>query len=55
MTIEYLKNEMKALAENPGDTEIQHMEADEILTQILVKLGHSDVVEDYEKIRKWYA
>jgi hypothetical protein len=32
-----------------------HMEADDILCELLRQLGYLEVVEEYEKIGKWYA
>lgn len=40
---------------NTGDPEYDHGEADEALTKFLLELGHSNIVEEYEKVKKWYA
>ncbi len=37
------------------DTECAHVEADNILCELLEKLGYKDVVEKYNKVSKWYA
>lgn len=37
------------------DTEAAHGRADDILCALLRRLGHDDVVEAYNKIKKWYA
>lgn len=37
------------------DTECAHIEADQVLCELLESLGHKDVVEEYNKIHKWYA
>lgn len=37
------------------DTEANHVEADEILCELLKELGFEDVVEQYNKIKKWYS
>lgn len=37
------------------DTEVAHVEADDILCGVLIELGYENLVEAYEKIRKWYA
>ena len=37
------------------DTESAHIEADEALCGLLIELGYQDVVEEYNKVRKWYA
>lgn len=38
-----------------GDQENGHIEADDILCELLVSLGYEDVVKEYHKIGKWYA
>ncbi len=38
-----------------GDTESAHIRADEILCELLVALGYGDVVDEFQKISKWYA
>lgn len=40
---------------NNGDTECAHMNADDILCELLEKLGYKDVVEKYNEVSKWYA
>ncbi len=40
---------------NNGDTEGAHIDADEILCGLLSSLGYSDVVAEWNKIKKWYA
>lgn len=37
------------------DLEDAHSEADYILCELLNKLGFSAVVEEWEKVGKWYA
>ena len=38
-----------------GDTEAAHSNADKVLCDLLVSLGYKDVVEDYQRVEKWYA
>lgn len=38
-----------------GDTEAQHAYADEILCEALKHLGCEKLVEEWEKVPKWYA
>lgn len=38
-----------------GDVECAHSDADDILCDFLKSLGHADVVEEYEKVEKWFA
>lgn len=37
------------------DEEVAHSHADDILTDILIELGYTDIVEAYNLIKKWYA
>ena len=38
-----------------SDIESGHWRADEILCKLLISLGYQDVVDEWEKVRKWYA
>jgi hypothetical protein len=38
-----------------GDTETAHADADDVLCELLKSLGYSDVVEEYNKVSKWFA
>jgi len=38
-----------------NDTEMCHVEADDVLCGLLRHLGYEDVTRIYEKIDKWYA
>jgi hypothetical protein len=48
---------IRALREQQSntDTECAHGNADDILCDLLRELGHHAVVEEYEKVDKWYA
>lgn len=37
------------------DPEIAHSEADKVLCELITALGFKDVVEEWAKIKKWYA
>lgn len=37
------------------DTETAHIQADNIISELLEELWYWDVVEEYDKINKWYA
>jgi len=37
------------------DTEMAHSNADEVLCALLIELGYDDVVDEYDKVHKWYA
>lgn len=54
MTKEEAIEELKKAQVN-HDTEIAHVEADDVLCQLLTALGCADVVKEYEKVGKWYA
>lgn len=45
---------LKAAQENP-DTESAHVDADQVLCDLLKALGYKQVVEEYDKVEKWYA
>jgi hypothetical protein len=52
---EYLLK-MKEIGEKYGnDEEVCHGLADDLLCQILNDLGYNDIVEEFEKLPKWYA
>ena len=55
MTKENAIKELKKLVDEGGDTEIDHVRADEILCELLTELGCSEVVEAFNEIDKWYA
>lgn len=38
-----------------SDYEYSHIEADDILCEILQKLGYSDIVREFNNLGKWYA
>lgn len=40
---------------NNGDTEVAHIDADNILCDVLTQLGYKELVDLYEKVKKWYA
>jgi hypothetical protein len=54
MTREEAISKLKGL-QSSGDTESAHGDADQILCDLLSALGYQDVVEQWEKIDKWYA
>ncbi len=37
------------------DTEMAHVEADKVLCVLLKHEGYEDVVEAFNKLKKWYA
>jgi hypothetical protein len=38
-----------------GDIEAEHSDADEVICMLLVSLGYQDVVDEWNKVEKWYA
>ena len=48
-----LMNEQISVSER--DEEMAHSRADGILCELLRKLGYSEVVESFKKVKKWYA
>ena len=53
MTPEQALNELCHI--DNSDQELAHVEADNILCALLVSLGYSDIVAEYDKIPKWFA
>lgn len=47
--------EKLTVCQHDCDTEGSHIDADDILCDLLVSLGCADVVAAYHKISKWYA
>lgn len=50
--IERLREIQKVSA---GDPEAAHCEADQVLYELLTALGYSDVLEEWNRVDKWYA
>ena len=48
-------NKLKELSDDNEGIEINHINADIVLCNILKLLGYNDIVEQYDKVRKWYA
>ena len=53
MTPKEFAEKMRAL--NIGDEESDHGNADDLLCELLRSLGYSEGVEEFEKMKKWYA
>jgi len=54
MTREEAIMKLKRL-QNETSFEEAHVDADETLCELLRSLGCADVVDEYEKVGKWYA
>lgn len=47
--------QMKECIKNNGDVEVAHLDADAVLCDVLTQLGYKELVDLYEKVKKWYA
>lgn len=48
--------EMKRLVkQSQGDAESAHGAADDLLCEVLERLGQEELVAEYRKVKKWYA
>ena len=54
MTKEEFKERMQAIADK-RDTEGGHIEADDLMCELLKDLGYGEGVDIFEKMNKWYA
>ena len=54
MTEEEAIQQLKTIQMN-NDPEDAHPLADDVLCELLISLGFKDVIEEYNKIHKWYA
>lgn len=52
MNIEELKEQLRAIADNPGQIDEDHIHADVLL---LKYINDPEVTELFESIEKWYA
>ena len=55
MTREEAIEELEVIAKVDDDREVAHIDADDVLCQLLTSLGYKDVVTAYHNISKWYA
>lgn len=39
----------------PGDPELEHSRADELLCEMLTTLGYEQIVSAWHEVDKWYA
>lgn len=54
MTREEFKNKMQAIADK-RDTEEGHIEADDLMCELLKELGYGEGVDIFEGMPRWYA
>ena len=52
--LSYCIRRLKA-AQKSEDIELAHRDADKALCNFLEFLGYADVVQEYDKVPKWYA
>ena len=45
---------IKAIQKN-HDTEEAHLDADQVLCELLTELGYKELVEEYDNVDKWFA
>ena len=56
MTPEELAKKMQKIIDTIiDDEELAHIEADDILCEVLRGLGYGEGVDVYERVAKWYA
>lgn len=54
-TTEYLRRLKEAKDLEDYDTEKAHIDADNVLCDLLHNLGYTEIVEKYAEIYKWHA
>lgn len=54
MTRDQALKELREIKSNE-DGEESHMRADDVLCELLASLGYQDVVDEYEKLIRWFA
>jgi hypothetical protein len=55
--VQRIKNELKEItkvAEEDGNYDTAHEQADELLCKLLISLGYEEVVNEWQKVPKWY-
>lgn len=52
---EYLEKIKEYQERNKGDEEARHIAEDDLLCELLTKIGFDEVVKQYIKTSKWYA
>jgi hypothetical protein len=56
MTRKQAVKELKKLqAKSEDDAESAHVDADDVLCKLLTTLGYGDVVEEFNKVDRWYS
>jgi len=53
--IERYMKRMETVVANNSDPEMAHINADDILCELLDELGYADLVDIYNKVEKWHA
>ena len=57
MTPEEFAKKMREIFPENGyyDSEVAHVDADELMEEVLISLGYGDGVEIFREASKWYA
>ena len=55
MTPEEFAVRMREIANNTGDKEAAHCDADDLLCEMLNELGYGEGVRYFQAMEKWYA
>ena len=43
------------MIDESGDVEMAHMEADDLLCELLIELGYGEGVKVFDNMHKWYS
>jgi len=52
---EFLKQMLELKAKRASDSEMLHIDADELLSDMLTELGYGEGVDVFDSMTKWYA
>lgn len=53
--IDQIERMKELVKQSKKDAEGPHSDADDILCDVLIELGQVELVEEYNKVHKWYA
>lgn len=45
----------EAVKLSESDEEVAHIDADNILCNLLINLGYKELISEYRKVRKWFS
>ena len=52
---EFLKQMLELKAKRASNSEMLHIDADELLSSMLIELGYGKGVDVYDSMEKWYS